>query len=402
MLVLLTDDTIIVGELALGVFVEVQGTIEEGDIVATDVEVTEARDEKGRKGKDKHGSDLEFEGTIASLSETQIVLNDGTIILIDDETEVEGTLEVGAQVEVDANISEEGTLVGVKIEVQEEKGKDGKPDKDEADLDFEGTIASTGDNQITLEDGTIIFFDEDTEIGGILLVGAEVEGTTFTNEDGDIVAVSIEVIEDKDKGGGKPDKEDSDLDFEGTIASTGDNQITLDDGTIILFDEDTDIDGTLEVGAEVEGTTFTNEDGDIVAVSIEVIEDKDKGGGKPDKEDSDLDFEGTIASIGDNQITLDDGTIILFDEDTDIDGTLEVGAEVEGTTFTNEDGDIVAVSIEVIEDKGGGKPDKDEGSEEEGFEDEDKGGGKPDDDKGKPDKDEEEEDDDKGGGKPDK
>ena len=66
------------------------------------------------------------------MSETQIVLDDGTIILIDDDTEVEGTLEVGTEVEVDANISEEGTLVGVKIEVKVDKK--GKPDKDETRL----------------------------------------------------------------------------------------------------------------------------------------------------------------------------------------------------------------------------------------------------------------------------
>ena len=408
LLVLLTDDTNIEGELALGVFVEVQGTIEEGAIVATDIEVTEARDEKGRKGKDKDGSDLEFEGTIASLSETQIVLDDGTIILIDDDTEVEGTLEVGTEVEVDANISEEGTLVGVKIEVKVDKK--GKPDKDEADLDFEGTIASFSDTQIELEDGTIILIDEDTSIDGTLEVGAEVQGTTLTTEEGEIVGVDIEVVEDKDKGGGKPDKDEADLDFEGIIASFSDTQIELEDGTIILIDEDTEIDGTLEIGAEVQGTTITTEEGAIVGVEIEVVEDKDKGGGKPDKDKSDLDFDGAIASFSDTQIVLEDGTIILIDEDTSIDGTLEVGAEVQGTTRTTEDGDIVGVDIEVVEDKGGGKPDKDkdEGDEEEGSEEEeeeDKGGGKPDkdddDDKGggKPDKDD---DDDKGGGKPDK
>ncbi len=395
LLVLLTDDTNIEGELALGVFVEVQGTIEEGAIVATDIEVTEARDEKGRKGKDKDGSDLEFEGTIASLSETQIVLDDGTIILIDDDTEVEGTLEVGTEVEVDANISEEGTLVGVKIEVKVDKK--GKPDKDEADLDFEGTIASFSDTQIELEDGTIILIDEDTSIDGTLEVGAEVQGTTLTTEEGEIVGVDIEVVEDKDKGGGKPDKDEADLDFEGIIASFSDTQIELEDGTIILIDEDTEIDGTLEIGAEVQGTTITTEEGAIVGVEIEVVEDKDKGGGKPDKDKSDLDFDGTIASFSDTQIVLEDGTIILIDEDTSIDGTLEVGAEVQGTTRTTEDGDIVGVDIEVVEDKGGGKPDKDkdEGDEEEGSEEEeeeDRGGGKPDKD----------DDDDKGGGKPDK
>ena len=107
------------------------------------------------------------------------------------------------------------------------------------------------------------------------------------------------MVEDKDKGGGKPDKDEADLDFEGIIASFSDTQIELEDGTIILIDEDTEIDGTLEIGAEVQGTTITTEEGAIVGVEIEVVEDKDKGGGKPDKDKSDLDFDGTIASFSD-------------------------------------------------------------------------------------------------------
>ncbi len=61
-----------------------------------------------------------FEGTVASFSDTELVLADGTSFVIGDETEIEGTLLVDLKVRVEATASEEG-LVAIEIDVKEEE-----------------------------------------------------------------------------------------------------------------------------------------------------------------------------------------------------------------------------------------------------------------------------------------
>ena len=60
--------------------------------------------------------ELTFEGTIASFSDTELVLEDGTTFVIDG-TEIEGTLIIGTEVKVDAR-PVGGLLIADEIEVE--------------------------------------------------------------------------------------------------------------------------------------------------------------------------------------------------------------------------------------------------------------------------------------------
>lgn len=78
------------------------------------VEVT--RPESAGKPEGGGGAEVEIEGTIDSFTEDSVTVN-GTIVLIDEDTEIEGTLAEGAEAKVEAIATEEG-LLALKIEVE--------------------------------------------------------------------------------------------------------------------------------------------------------------------------------------------------------------------------------------------------------------------------------------------
>ncbi len=108
-LVLITPDTEIKGILFEGAEVEVEGYMSPNGLSATEIKVEE---------------ELEYEGTIVSYSSTELVLEDGTTFVIDERTEIDGTLSEGAEVEVEGYMSPDG-LVATEIEVEESEDGDG-------------------------------------------------------------------------------------------------------------------------------------------------------------------------------------------------------------------------------------------------------------------------------------
>jgi len=62
------------------------------------------------------GAEVKIEGTIDSFTEDSVTVN-GTIVLINEDTEIEGTLAEGAEAKVEAIATEEG-LLALKIEVE--------------------------------------------------------------------------------------------------------------------------------------------------------------------------------------------------------------------------------------------------------------------------------------------
>ena len=59
--------------------------------------------------------ELEFTGVVASLSDTELVLEDGTTFVIDDDTEFETSVRVGMEVEVEA-VKSDGKLTAIEID----------------------------------------------------------------------------------------------------------------------------------------------------------------------------------------------------------------------------------------------------------------------------------------------
>ncbi|UCD53880.1 MAG: hypothetical protein JSU76_02960, partial [Dehalococcoidia bacterium] len=75
---------------------------------------------------------VEIEGTIASFSETELVLvvaGQEIVITLDALTEIEGDLEEGARVEVEA-VAEDGVFLATEIEVEEEEEQEREKERE--------------------------------------------------------------------------------------------------------------------------------------------------------------------------------------------------------------------------------------------------------------------------------
>ena len=109
------------GDLVEGALVKVVAVDRNGVLTALEIEVDggdEADKGKGESGKDdeKATERREFRGVVASFTLNELVLDDETSFVINEDTDIDGELAVGAMVKVKA-VESEGVLIAHKIEV---------------------------------------------------------------------------------------------------------------------------------------------------------------------------------------------------------------------------------------------------------------------------------------------
>jgi len=233
--------------LALGVYVEVDGLINnDGILVAEEIEFEEANEVSVEGVVSVFVSAIEF-----SIGEQAITTNG--------ETEFKNSsasmLAIGVTLEAEGVLDENGTLVATKVEFEE-------PD----DVEIEGVITvfnSTTDFEI---DGQHVITDEFTAFKNgtaeNLALGVEIEIEGYTNSDGSIVAFKVEFEEDGEnevEASGVISKFISATDF-----SIGEQKITTNDDT--EFDGGSLEDLANGVSVEIEGVI--NEDGILVAEKV--------------------------------------------------------------------------------------------------------------------------------------
>ena len=112
--ILVSTDTEIEGSIELGAFVEVKGTNEGEQVNALVIEVKEP-DYDDDEGHDK--AEIEFEGVITGISDISIEL-EGELAVLLAGARIDGTLYVGAKVEVKA-VASPDALVAVRIKVED-------------------------------------------------------------------------------------------------------------------------------------------------------------------------------------------------------------------------------------------------------------------------------------------
>ena len=261
---------------------------------------------------------LKFEGTIASFSATELVLEDGTTFVMDGETEINGVLAVGAEVEVDAQPMG-GFFLAIKIEVESED-----VEATVGEFKLEGAIIAFSDTEIEVGGFGPILITSDARIRGTLALNARVEVRVFL-EDGSVVAVEVEVKVD---GPGK-------FELRGILTGLSETELEVDGFGPVLITPRTQVKGTTELGVKVKVEAILQNNA-VVALKIEV-----KTG-----EAQEVEFEGTITALSETELEVDGFGPILITPETDVEGTLSVGAEVD-VDAEMIDGGLTATDIEV-------------------------------------------------------
>jgi len=282
---------------------------------------------------------VEIEGLIESISDTQWIV-DGQPIAVTPETKVEGTPDVGliAEVVVVVAVEADGSFTAVEIEIKAKKEEGLGKTK------FEGPIEAIGDTawqvagrtiNVTSDSEIEVKGEGDPEVGRIAKVKALVQ------YDGTFTALKIEVKEQKADGS-------EEMELEGTIEDMNGDAWQVG-GYVVNITPETQIDGDPEVGLPVKVEGLPQTDGSVMAVEIEVREEKKDRSGK-------IEVKAAIGVMGNGTWEIG-GRIINITSETKIDGEPRVGriAKVEGVVQT--DGSIKALEIEVEE------PEEDEEAE---------------------------------------
>ena len=261
---------------------------------------------------------LEFEGTIARFSAAELVLEDGTTFVMDGETEIEGALAVGAEVEVEARPMG-GSLVALEVEVEEED-----EEVKVGEFKLKGTITAFSETEIEVDGFGPIMRTPATTIVGTLALNAKVEVKAIL-KDGSVVALEIKVKEDKPE----------EFELRGILTAFSETELEVDGFGPVLITPGTEMKGTPGLGLKVRVEAIL-QDGSVVALKVEVKEDEDK----------EVEFRGIVTALSATELEVDGFGPILITPETDVEGTLSVGVEVD-VEIKMTDGDLIATEIDV-------------------------------------------------------
>jgi len=221
-----------IDSLRVGLFVSVEGHLQDTTLVADLVKVDEDEERKEK---------VEVSGPIDALTDTSFSVA-GFTFFLDGETEFKGDdfldisrngLQVGAVVKVKGEYRSDGMLWALKIELEKNAG---------SELEEKGKIESIGDHTITLNgvtftvDSTTAILTEDKQRTdfGALQVGMEVEVKAIQTSDGTYLALRIKIEQEKSQR----------VKQKGRISALTPNSITvlqttfLTDSTTVIYDKE--------------------------------------------------------------------------------------------------------------------------------------------------------------------
>ncbi|MEK7281067.1 MAG: DUF5666 domain-containing protein, partial [Chloroflexota bacterium] len=233
-------NTEVKGQLAVGAFAEVEGSLQtDGTILAKKIKIEKVEP-----------IELEFEGQITAL--TPQLLIGGKTVIRDANTVVEGQLAVGAFAEVEGSLQANGTILAKRIKVEKVEG---------IEVEFEGQVTSLTPLVIG---GKTVIKDANTKVEGQLAVGASAEVKGSLQTDGTILAREIEVEEE----GAEAKAENAETEFVGQITTLTPQLII--GGKTVIKDANTVVEGQLALNASAEVNGFLQADGTVLAKRIKV------------------------------------------------------------------------------------------------------------------------------------
>lgn len=153
------------------------------------------------------------------------------------------------------------------------------------------------------------------------------------------------------------------VNIEGTISAVDGDELTLNSGKVVVISEDTVFAGDPDTNSQVSDEFavgnfiqgYTSEDPEaekVTATKIYINEAPKKTGGKIV-----INYEGAVASVSEEGVVLDNGQVVVFDENTvftDVNGTVEnpelkAGSYIQG--YTEDDAaaaEITAKRVHIV------------------------------------------------------
>jgi hypothetical protein len=299
-------------------------------------------EDEGEDG-DSDEDEMEFEGIVASISNTRIVLEDGSSFLINDATEIEGDVKTGGEVDIEA------IMLASTLE---------HADTNAGGLDFGGVVASI---TVMLEDGSSFLINGDTSFDNPVTVGTrvdinavmlalEIEADDDEDEDDDADEMDDESEDedDGDNGDAEDGDEDDDAGFKsnGIVRSVSSTSIGLNTGRFFRLTSETRMDSGVQVGAQVQ-VTFEIRMGIITAKSVKVTSPA-----------SDIDFGSAQAQVTNRYFLLNPLDLFVYEGEEDgvdtsveirvLPGTMEIGGMDVTVALVEEyeDGDLIERTLD--------------------------------------------------------
>ncbi len=293
------------------------------------------------------GGGVEFTGNIDSLTGTLpnlTLMVAGNTVTTDSSTDIIGTLAVGKLVQVKGTAQSDGSILAVRLKVEDLPGHEGE-------VEFRGSIVSlpgtpdftgswvVGDFTVTVNVSTTI-----DQTRGAVAVGAIAEVKATRQADGSLLAARIK-IEDANEF-------ENEAEFKGVVSDltgTAPALSMLVNAITVTANAQTQISGTLANGVLVEVHGSTQPDGSVLASAIKVEQ--------PEAEPVETEFTAHIS--GTLPIDLlgawpfDNGQTVTVDAHTLIDqsrGLAAPGALAEVKALKQLDGTWLAVRIKVEND----------------------------------------------------
>ncbi|MCI0778826.1 MAG: hypothetical protein J4N32_02310 [Chloroflexi bacterium] len=338
------------GDLSVGSFVKVKAFLQaDGTLIAREVE---GKGPDADEDEDER-NEVEIEGTIDAINPDGSIVVNGVTVSISPLTEVKGTLVVGATVDVEGFMAEDGSVLASEVKGEGRKATKSKNEVkiggvvEAVVLDEDGNLTSITVNGVEVAVGPLTKIKGDVGVGGTVRVeGVFVDGTLHASE-----------IKARDRDEDDGDEKEDSIEIEGTV----DALILDEDGNVTgvvvngfeVSIDGTDIDGTLEVGSEVE-IKGTVQDGVLGATEVELEEPDDED----EKRDEKVEIKGVIEAVGldaDGNVTsiTVDGQTVAVEPRTSLRGTIEVGADVEIDAIVTDDG-LLARKVRGDRDERGG------------------------------------------------
>jgi len=304
---------------------------QDGTLLAREIE-----NEGDTTADEDDSKEVKLKGTFQGVDADGKWIINGTRVLVDPFTRVQGTPTVGERIEVKALLQADGLLLAQNIKG---KGRDKSRSSNKAEI--RGIIDDILDDGTLVVDGVPISFSILTELDFDPQIGDLVKVEASLQPDGSLVASEVET-EDEPETEGVPGP--SNVEIEGTIESVNPDGSLVVNGITVAFSALSEIKGDIVVGATVKLEGLLQEDGTLLAQELKAK------GRRATASGTDRKIEGLVESIlrdPDGNIVgiVVDGQTISAEALTKFEGLLEVGAsvEVEGL-LTN--GQFVAGKIE--------------------------------------------------------